>query len=178
MVNYTAATKNKKQHTWSNMKTRCYNENYHETRPSYTQCSICDEWLDDKTLFYEWVDHNYYTIDGEQMHLDKDILVPGNKIYAPETCIFAPARINDLFPSLDKNSSGLPTGVTYSAKTDKYKVTIRKNGKNVNLGFFETVEAAAEVYKQHKKAEIISVADEYKDRIPDALYKAMLDYPI
>lgn len=179
MVKYITITKTKKQELYYNMKTRCYNDNYHEAKPSYTNCSICDEWLDDKKLFYEWVDHNFYEIDGEPtVELDKDILVPGNKTYSPETCVFAPKRINDLFPSLSKNSSGLPTGVTYSKKTGKYKAAISKNGKQTTLGFFDTAEEAAEVYKWHKKAEIIHVADEYKNRIPDALYKAMLNYPI
>lgn len=179
MVNYIQTTRDKKWDLWGDMRTRCYNPNYHKTRPSYKGCSICDEWLDDKTKFFEWVDHNFYVVDGEPtVHIDKDILVPGNKIYSPETCIFAPARINDLFPSIDKNSGRLPTGVTYSKKTGKYKAAISKNGKQTTLGFFETIEEATEVYKQHKKAEIISIADEYKDRIPDALYKAMLNYPI
>ncbi|URW85616.1 hypothetical protein M5E86_18495 [Blautia wexlerae] len=98
MVNYKKPSKEQKYNLKSNMKTRCYNENYHKTRPDYEECTVCDEWLDDKKLFYEWVDHNFYEIEGEPtVELDKDILVPGNKVYSPDTCIFVPKRINDLF---------------------------------------------------------------------------------
>lgn len=103
------------------MKTRCYNPNYHKDRPGYAECMICDEWLDDKRRFYEWVDRNFYMIEGEPtVELDKDILVQGNKLYSPETCIFVPKRINDLFCHINGHTdNGLPTGVTYSKKTGK-----------------------------------------------------------
>ena len=98
MVNYKKPSKEQKYNLKSNMKTRCYNENYHKVKPDYEECTVCDEWLDNKKLFYEWVDHNFYEIEGEStVELDKDILVPGNKVYSPDTCIFVPKRINDLF---------------------------------------------------------------------------------
>lgn len=88
MVNYTKPTREQKYNLLNNMKTRCYNPNYHKVRPDYKECSVCDEWLDNHIAFYEWVDHNYYKIKGEQsVQLDKDILVPGNKVYSPDTCI-------------------------------------------------------------------------------------------
>lgn len=178
MVNYIKPTKDKKAQLYSNMNTRSYNPNYHAAKQSYKGCSICDEWLDDRTKFYEWVDHNFYTIDGEPtVELDKDILVRGNKMYSPDTCVFAPKRINDLFVHVDAiDKNGLPTGVTYSEKTGKYKATIRKNGKNTVLGFFDTPEEARAEYEKHKQAEIIHIADEYKDKIPSKLYDAMIHY--
>ena len=88
MVNYTQPTMEQKYNLKNNMKTRCYNANYYQIWKNYEGCSICDEWLEDKKSFYEWVDHNYYVIKGEpSVELDKDIIVPGNKVYSPDTCI-------------------------------------------------------------------------------------------
>ena len=42
--------------------------------------------------------------------------------------------------------------------------------------FPDTPEEAYEVYKAHKMAEIIYIADSYKDVIPDKLYQAMINW--
>lgn len=160
------------------MQTRCYNPNYHNIKPSYTDCEICDEWKDDHNLFYDWVGENFYRIDGEDtVQLDKDILVKGNKIYSPETCIFVPKTINDMFNNtIRKKGSNLPKGVYFSEKTGKYKTRIYIEGKSVNLGFFDTPEEAFEKYKIHKEAAILAKADYYKDMIPKKLYEAMVNW--
>lgn len=185
MVQKTELTKQQKHNLYQNMKTRCYNKNYHKAKPDYKECSVCEEWLNDKQAFCEWVDENYYRIDGEpSVELDKDILVQGNKIYSPSTCIFAPRRINDLFiHSGNKKKNGLPLGV-YKDNNNKYTVSCNITvfdkeepyKKSVVFHGFTTPDEAAEVYRQHKKAEIIYIADCYKDRIPEKLYNAMLDW--
>ena len=184
MVNYQKASKEKKYQLWYNMKMRCYNPNYHKEKPGYKDCTICNEWLDDRELFYEWVDMNFYKIKGEPtVELDKDILLPGNKIYGPDTCIFVPKRINDLFIHIHgRVDNGLPAGVTYSEKTGTYKVSAMltcddsDKKKNVVLGYYDTIEEAFDVYKEHKKAEIIYIADLYRRKIPEQLYQAMVNW--
>ena len=43
MVNYKKPSKEQKYNLKSNMKTRCYNENYHKVKPDYEECTVCDE---------------------------------------------------------------------------------------------------------------------------------------
>lgn len=43
--------------------------------------------------------------------------------------------------------SGLPTGVYFWKKTNKYYSNIYINGKSIFLGYFETIEKASEVYQ-------------------------------
>jgi hypothetical protein len=182
MVKYKAATLEKKQQLWNNMFTRCYNANYHKERPGYAECTICDEWLDENTgkqAFYDFVDENYYTLEsGECVELDKDILVKGNKIYSPETCIFVPQSINAMFEhSTGKEGKDLPIGVTYIEKTKKhYNASLSVNGRTVTLGYYETPEEAFKVYKKHKEAVILAKADLYRNEIPDDLYNAMANW--
>lgn len=156
------------------MYQRCYNEGIHKIKPCYKDCTICEEWLNDKYSFYEWVnDGNFYEIDGEStVHLDKDILVKGNTIYSPETCLFVPASINSLFGgTAPKKDKGLPLGVIQVGECFKPDIA----------GFrdcFKTVAEAWEIYKLHKKAKIITLADSYAGKIPYKLYKALIDYEI
>jgi hypothetical protein len=82
--------------TWSSMINRCYNEKFHQKQHSYEDCIVCEEWKNFQN-YAKWFEKNYYEIDGYRIHLDKDILVKGNKVYSPETCVFVPKKINNLF---------------------------------------------------------------------------------
>lgn len=109
------------------------------------------------------------------MHLDKDILVKGNKIYSPETAIFVPERINELFSKRNKNNNhnkNLPVGVTLT-KSNKFRARCNRKNGSVHLGCFDSKEEAFEAYKQFKEDYIKEVADEYKDKIPKKLYEAL-----
>ena len=54
------------------------------------------------------------------------------------------------------------------------------NGKSTvkHLGYFDTANEAFEAYKKAKENYIKEVADEYKDKIPVELYKAMYAYEV
>ena len=154
---------------YHNMYDRCYSLAYHERSPQYKDCEMCPEWLDDKNNFYDWVLENYYTIDKEQIDLDKDILVKGNKIYSPDTCIFAPHSINTYFENLTREP-------VYLQKLNKYRMDIWVENRNVNIGYYDTEEDAKKVFMRHKEALILAKAGLYHDRIPSALYNAMINW--
>lgn len=63
---------------WSNMLERCYSKRLHKDRPSYSDCSVVPEWLSFMS-FRAWMMEQVW----EGKHLDKDLLFPNNKIYAP-----------------------------------------------------------------------------------------------
>lgn len=161
---------------WKMMLDRCYNLK-HKNYNSYGGCgvTVCEEWHYYKN-FKDWFDKYYYEIDGENIQLDKDILVKNNKIYSPDTCVFVPQYINNLFKSSKEN--GLPVGVNLSKNKKRYIASIRVNKKTIYLGRYDTSEEAFLVYKEAKEKEIKRVADEYKDKIPEKLYEAMYDYKV
>lgn len=163
---------------WNDMQTRCYNTKLQERFPEYEGCSICDYWLQDKERFFNWVEENYYMIGSEQMDLDKDILVKGNKVYSPETCVFVPHTINTLLLNCRRKRGKYPLGVNYEKGKDKYRAALNIDGRNVKLGHFNTPEEAFMEYKRHKEALIIVVADKYKGKIPDKVYEAMMNWKI
>ena len=78
---------------WKHMIERCYLEKKKDIHPSYYGISeISEEWQC-YANFADWYDSHYYEVN-ERLHLDKDILYKGNKIYSPHHCIFVPQRIN------------------------------------------------------------------------------------
>ena len=166
---------------WRGMLERCYSAKCQEKYPTYKGCSVSEGWLYYHN-FKNWYNENYYEIDGKTSHLDKDILVKGNKVYSPDTCVFVPNFINSLFTKSQKIRGELPIGVYYYKKNKKYKAGLRvfKNGKSTkkHLGCFDTPNEAFEVYKKAKEEYIKEVADEYKDKIPTKLYEAMYSYKV
>lgn len=162
--------------TWHQMLRRCYDSKYHDGQPTYIDCEVYEEWLNFQN-FAKWYEENYYEIEGEKMCLDKDILVKGNKLYSPNTCIFVPMRINNLFIKCGASRGNLPIRV------NEYKYGYRVhccngNGKQIALGTFKTSHEAFLMYKINKELVIQSVAEEYKDKIPSKLYEAMVNYKI
>jgi len=101
----------KKYDVWLNMIHRCYNKDKKERYKPYEGCSVCDEWHNFQT-FAKWYDENYYKVDKERMELDKDILIKGNKVYSPKTCIIVPQYINSLFTKREAQRGEYPIGVS------------------------------------------------------------------
>lgn len=174
----TAINKKHKQSyvCWANMLKRCYSQD----NPKYIYykgCTVCEEWLCYEN-FEIWWNDNYYEISGEKMNLDKDILIKGNKIYSPNTCILVPARINTLFV-FNKNVRGdLLIGVYYDQVHNKYVAHCKIGEKRKTIGYADSEEEAFLLYKEAKEQEIKRVAQLYKDIIPYKLYKAMMNYTI
>lgn len=165
--------------TWNNMIRRCYSENYLNKFPSYRGCSVCEEWLNFQK-FGTWFDENYYEIEGEDTaHLDKDILVRGNKIYSPETCCFLPQRVNILLIKCDLSRGECLIGVTYRENRDVYISSSQgADGKSIYIGTFSTELEAFKAYKKVKEECIKEVANNYKNIIPNRAYLALMAYEV
>ena len=108
--------------TWLGMLVRCYDPKTQIRQPTYVGCSVAKEWQCFQT-FATWFNEHY--IDG--YHLDKDIKVPGNKVYGPDTCMFV---------SRDENNSAshASTVVFKSPEGERVEVTnIRKFAREHGL---------------------------------------------
>ena len=165
--------------TWHSMLQRCYDSKFHTKEPTYKDCVVCDEWLNFQN-FAKWYEDNYYTVKGQRMCLDKDILIKGNKIYSPNTCIFVPHTINMLFIKRQNNRGESVIGTT--PFKGKYVVqcniidpeTGKSNGEY--LGRYDTQKKGFEVYKYYKEKNIKEVADYFKGKVPERLYDGLYNY--
>lgn len=162
---------------WRGMIHRCYNKKTQEKNPSYYNCSVCEEWKYFSN-FYKWIKNpeNGY-IKG--YHLDKDILVQGNRLYSPDTCCFVPKSINSFFTKNKKiKNKGLPQGIIISH--NKFRAAITFNKKHIHLGYYDNVKDALEVYNFNKYKIIKQLAYSYyaENKITKKVYDAMLKYKI
>lgn len=162
---------------WNHMLERCYDEKYIEKYPTYKSCYVCDEWHNFQN-FAKWYEENYYEIEDERMCLDKDILIKGNKIYSPNTCIFVPNRINVLFAYSKKRNNNLPIGVKLDERRNVFYSYCYNYGKCTFLGSFTSPIEAFKPYKEFKEKVIKQVANEYRDLIPQKLYEAMYKWEV
>jgi hypothetical protein len=125
--------------TWGDMLRRCYEPYFINKNLAYKDCYVCDEWHNFQN-FAKWWEENVYNCNNERMHLDKDILCKGNKIYSPETCMIVPQKINTLFTKRDATRGKYPIGVCYYKKDNNLQVycNVFENGKSKqkHLGYF------------------------------------------
>lgn len=169
-----APSKTVEYFAWHNMISRCYSEDIHSKRPTYQDCSVCDEWKCFAT-FKEWFDNQVY-FNGWK--LDKDILVKGNKVYSPDTCCFVPNEVNVLFTKRQNCRGELPIGVKYSESRRRYKSSVSRDNNGVFLGYYSTSEEAFQAYKVAKEAWIKEVADNWKDKLDPKVYNALYKYEV
>ena len=166
---------------WYNMLDRCYNPKLHERESTYKNCAVEDYLLNFQHMG-EWIEKNYYEVHGEVMHLDKDILCKGNKIYSRDTCIFVPKRINSLFTKCDKSRGKNPIGVS-DLPSGNYQAYCNDGyGKQIPLGTYSSKEEGFQVYKKYKEKVIKEVIDSYEGKIPEPFYSklktAMYNYKV
>jgi hypothetical protein len=152
---------------WLRMLERCYYEKVHERQPTYTGCSVCEEWLTFSN-FKRWMQSQ----DWEGKQLDKDLLVIGNKEYGPDACVFVTSVVNSFTSDSGNNRGDYPIGVTL--ERGKFKAQCRNpfTNKTENLGRFDCPDQAHLAWKIRKHELACQLADsEYvtDERVAQAL---------
>lgn len=145
--------------TWASMLSRCYSEREQARFPTYIGCSVDPRWHI-ASVFKKWFDRHYV----EGYHLDKDILVPGNKVYGPDTCCFVPGEINLLILKKKKTSgSPYPAGINWCKRDKRLSVHLSIRSRAKHLGSFkkEELQQAIACYNEAKRDHIIEIAREY-----------------
>ena len=162
--------------SWVRMLERCFSEVRKNRGDAYKEVSCCNEWL----VFSKFandlskIENHEKLFDG--WHLDKDILVHGNKIYSKETVCIVPKEINNLLVAKHFKNTGLPQGVTL--KEGAYVAQINMFGKHKHIGRFRSPKSAFLAYKKAKEEYIKVVANKWKDSISSAVYEALMNWEI
>lgn len=140
---------------WKSVLQRCYSNKFLKKYPSYTGCSVHKYWHS-FMKFRSWM----ITRDWIGKELDKDLLVRGNKVYGPDTCLFVTKQVNNFIRVRKENLSGLPTGVTRNTRGEGFGASCVDPTGHLpsRIGSFLTTEEACLAYKARKLlcAELLS----------------------
>lgn len=144
---------------------------YKKKRLTYKDCYVCDEWHNFQ-VFADWYcNHESY---GLGYHLDKDLLVKGNKVYSPDTCTMIPNHLNKLIGDNYKKDGDLPLGVTVSGK--KYKARLNHRDGNIYLGVFENAGNAANAYAKAKESLVRKETEKLKGTIDKRAFESLRNW--
>ena len=164
---------------WYNIikRTDRRNPNIYGFETTYKDCTLDPRWFK-LSAFKEWSEQ---WDDYENKEIDKDILIPGNKIYGPETCLMVSKSVNLFFrPNIKRN---LARGVhhvskfkeggknPYSASIVRWSEKLKKKSR-IHLGHYPTIEEASAAYESARKEEVQFLIETETDiRVKNALIK-------
>lgn len=164
----------KEYQIWHNMLRRVASKEYQDKNPTYKDCTISESFKYFH-LFFAWYT-NQIGANLEGYCLDKDLLIKDNKLYSENTCVLLPIAINQLLVKSNSIRGELPIGV--SKDRNVYRASCSINGKYVHVGSYNNPDEAFEGYKSYKEDYIKKMAEEYKSRIEQRAYQALLNYKV
>src|SRR3990167_62339 len=132
---------------WVGMLERGYSLKFKDKAPTYKDCTVCEEWLTFSS-FKAWMEQQ----DWEGKQLDKDLLVRGNKLYSPETCVFISRQVNNFLIERDFDRGDYLIGVSWYKAYSKFMANCSNpfTKKRENLGYFSTEAQAHEAWLSRK----------------------------
>ena len=151
---------------WKGLLSRCYNPSVykHKVNARYEFCTVDERWHK-RSNFDEWMKSH----EGwENMEIDKDLLIPGNTVYGPDTCCLLPAEVNSLL--IDQVSKhGHLKGV--SIRGNSFYAVYNDNNKRKHIKCASEQEAH-ETYKKIRYNQLVEATSLVKEqKVKDALLK-------
>lgn len=167
---------------WYNMLARCRDGSpIQRNQPRYVGCSV-DERFKNFQYFAEWCQEQigFKETQSERFwQLDKDIVIRGNKVYSPETCVFVPTSINTFFCKSEKSRGTLPIGVSYHIQAKKFSSCCNDDkDKKQHLGLHNTPEEAFMVYKLYKEALARYTAEKWQGLVDKRVTDTLFNYKV
>lgn len=166
---------------WTSMLRRCTEKEWNRF-PTYIG-TTCSENFKNYSYFYKWCQTQVGFGNKDEKdkiwHLDKDILLKGNKHYSEDTCVFVPHKINSLLCKRRGSRGEYLIGVTLEKRTNRFMSRCnRGEGVMQHLGRFDNQEEAFQTYKVYKEGIIKQVAEEYKYQLDPRTYEALMKYEV
>lgn len=164
---------------WSNMFFRVYSPATDDIARVYAGTSVHPDWHNFQN-FAEWY-HDKIDVFGPvgfKWHLDKDLLVPGNRTYGPTTCCVIPQPVNEMFTDSAYARGEYPMGVNCRrTKNGKFEAQCKTPGSIKRyISTHDTIEGAQIAYWNYKFRMVHKVALEYWQYLPEQLAMRLVQF--
>lgn len=128
---------------WQAMKRRCYTPN-NTNYKNYGErgITVCDEWKNSFTAFYDWAMSNGYK---DNLSIDR---IDNNSGYSPNNCRWTNMHIQSANKRMSKKNKFGYVGVKYDKRYKKYQARITIFYKDYFLGNYNTAEEAHNARKR------------------------------
>ena len=159
---------------WRSMLQRCYSPKLQEKHPTYIGCSVSEEWIRFSN-FRRWMEAQ----DWEGLHLDKDLLFDGNKVYSDETCVFVTQTVNKFTIDSGASRGEWLIGVSWDKGAGKFKSQccnpLTKKREYLGL-FINELEAHQAWLKRKLELATLLSAEQTDERVAKALIERYTNY--
>jgi hypothetical protein len=162
---------------WVDMLDRVYTPENDLIAMWYKETSVHTDWL----CFQNFAEWYYKQINrfGEvsfKWHIDKDLTVPGNRLYSAETCAVIPSAVNILMTDHASGRGLYPLGVSSQNKGRSFQAVMTAYGKYQYIGTYKTILEAQLAYWSAKFEVIRNTAIQYWQYLPEPLAYRLLTF--
>lgn len=185
-VSNSSPSKTATYQAWACMKRRCIDNKYKEKYPTYIGVDASEDFKN-FTKFHDWWFEQLGN-DLPDIQLDKDLLVKGNKLYSPDTCLLIPNFVNkfltkrdatrgDCLIGVDKHGQYKNGDIRYRAGVSEYDPISGKTGRK-HIGCFRNELEAFHAYKSAKEAIAKKYADYLSGKVDSRVIDALLNFQV
>lgn len=163
-----------KYKNWKSGLQRCFDKKWIQANPTYDGCIWTEDWIR-LSKFVCWRDtyaETHGSVDGK--HLDKDIILLGNKLYSPETCAYVWPATNTFVIDCAAVRGAWPVGVSWDGSANKFRARCQNpfTKEREHLGLFKDQWEAHEAWRKRKHELAQLVAETESDsRVVESLKK-------
>lgn len=171
-ASHTSGKNTKEYIMWRNMIARCYSSESLKRRPTYHDCTVCEEWHNFQN-FAEWFNQNVQD-DDNGYQIDKDLKRFGNKVYSPDMCLIVSKLVNTFILDNESRRGDYYIGVSFHRNTGKFVAQCNNPiaGRLENLGYFNDELSAHLAWRERKSELAIIISDMQKcDEVKSAIKK-------
>lgn len=153
---------------WMRILRRC-SRPFGRGAASYRGVTVHPDWIY-RSKFNEWLNSQPQN-NWQELQIDKDLLVKGNKVYGPDTCCFLTNQENSVFRPLSSDRLGWAAFNKHGNRKKPWRSRMGRSPGDRNFGSFSTKEEAEFVAMRESMPYVIGIANANPHRfIRDAMY--------